>query len=342
MNLDLDEEQESLRRSFAELFSRESPSHVVRDAEPGGFSPALWELLAATGVPAMALPEEAGGAGARLSDCVVVAEQAGRLLAPVPLAEHVAAGRAVARGAAPEFTARIAAAGTPVTLVPRPVRAGRALVPAGAVARHVVVLDEARGRLLVVEGEPPGDAVPNLACLPLAERDLDLDGPAVTVVATGAEAERIFAEACGEWRLLLASMLVGLAEDALRRTVEYVRERHQFGRPIGGFQAIQHGLAEFPGRIAGARLLAARAAWSADEGTPDAARLARAAFAFASDTARQVTSRAIHYHGGYGVMAEHDIQLHYRRAKGWPLQAGDPAEEYRRLADIMYGPSKGV
>jgi alkylation response protein AidB-like acyl-CoA dehydrogenase len=343
MRLSLSDEQEDLRRTFAGLFARESPPQLVRASESTGFAPSLWKALAATGITTMAFPGEAGGADAALLECAVVAEQAGHHLAPVPLAEHVAAGRAIAAAGATAALRRLVDAGEPATLALQPLHGGthRVLLPAGAVARHVVVLD-ATGRLLLVEREPALVAVPNLAGLPLAELDPVDAGASATVLTDGAEAARAFAAGVAAWHLLTSAMLVGLAEQALALGVAYVREREQFGRPIGSFQAIQHGLAEFPGRIAGARLLAARAAWAADHADPDAERLARASLLFAAETAQAVTGRALHYHGGYGVMAEYDIQLYHRRAKGWPLQAGDPAHGYRTLADLTYGPGKGV
>ncbi|WP_436777404.1 acyl-CoA dehydrogenase family protein [Yinghuangia sp. YIM S09857] len=341
MQLTLDDEQEALRRAFAELFARESSSAAVRATEPTGFSPGLWEVLKAAGATDLGLPDEVGGADAALGHCVVIAEEAGRRVAPVPLAEHTAATRAVAHAGEPGPLAVLAAEPAPITLALRPVGHGPVLVPAGSVAGQVLVLDAERAHLLLIPNDTPPPAVPNLASLPLAEhRFAPADTPGV-LVADDARAHALFAAAVDDWRLLTAAALVGLADEALARTVEYVCDRRQFGRPIGSFQALQHGLAEMPGRIAGARLLTARAAWSSDNGHGDAGRLARTAFLFAAETARMVTSKAIHYHGGYGVMEEHDIQMYYRRAKGWPLVAGDPAAEYRRLADVLYGPAKG-
>jgi alkylation response protein AidB-like acyl-CoA dehydrogenase len=99
-------------------------------------------------------------------------------------------------------------------------------------------------------------------------------------------------------------------------------------------------LAELVGPLAGGRLLVAEAAWAADHDETELARLASSALLFTADLAQRVTARVVHYHGGYGVMAEYDPQLYYRRAKGWPLQLADPAREYQHLADVLYGPRK--
>jgi alkylation response protein AidB-like acyl-CoA dehydrogenase len=138
--------------------------------------------------------------------------------------------------------------------------------------------------------------------------------------------------------------LVGIAGAALDLGVEYAKARYQFGVPIGSFQAVQHGLADLPGMIDGARLLTHKAAWAErvgpldidDNSVEDQVALAAMAFVFASDVAAQATDRALHYHGGYGFAREYDIQLFYRRARGWSLVLDDPALECRRLADRIF------
>jgi alkylation response protein AidB-like acyl-CoA dehydrogenase len=182
--------------------------------------------------------------------------------------------------------------------------------------------------------------------MPIADRR---PGVAATVVATGADARAAFAHARAEWETLTAWSLTGIAVTAQAIALEYVKERHQFDRPIGSFQAVQQQLADLPIVIAGAQLLAGKAAWAGDRGTPgivdtdlcditDFETLAGMAFLFASDAAALATDRSLHVHGGYGYAEEYDIQLYYRRARGWSLVAGDPAHEALRLADAMFGP----
>jgi alkylation response protein AidB-like acyl-CoA dehydrogenase len=117
-----------------------------------------------------------------------------------------------------------------------------------------------------------------------------------------------------------------------------VSEREQFGVPIGSFQALQHTLADVSVALDGAQLLARKAAWAHDTGHPDAAALGAMAFLFAAEQAQRASDRALHFHGGYGFMEEYDIQLFYRRAKGWANVLDQPACEYARLADLRYGP----
>jgi alkylation response protein AidB-like acyl-CoA dehydrogenase len=318
MDLELDDDQLAIRELFAGFFEKECPPELVRAREGLGFAPALWDRVQELGIDAMAL--EAGLLGAALA-----AEQAGRHLAPVPLAEHIVAIRLVARA-----SSDVGHEAAPLTLALRPAGTTARLVPAGAVAAAVVALTD--DGLVLARGHAPNVATRNGAGLPVADRALT----DMMVLATGDEAAALHARAVDEWRVLTAAMLVGLADAALALGVAYVSERHQFGVPIGSFQAIQHGLAELPGPVSAARLLTLRAAWRADAGEDRLDVDAPMAFLFSTELARTVTSRVLHYHGGYGVMEEYDIQLHYRRARGWPAQLGDPAVDVEHLAALLY------
>jgi alkylation response protein AidB-like acyl-CoA dehydrogenase len=129
---------------------------------------------------------------------------------------------------------------------------------------------------------------------------------------------------------------LGLARRQLDLTVAYVKERRQFGVPVGSFQAVQHRLADVATDLDGARLLVRKAAWAAQGGEPEAAVLAAMAFVWAAGTAHRVATESLHFHGGYGYTLDHDIQLFFRRATAWPLVLGDPDRELGRLGDLLY------
>lgn len=330
MDLDPTAEQQSIIDVFGGLVERSAPLDRLREHEPVGFSAALWEQLVAVGAPAMAVPEGEGGAGATLLDLALAVEALGRRLAPAPLIEHAVAARLLARCDA--MTPAVLDGAHLATVALRPARAGVArLVPAGAVAQVVVAR---RGDDLVVISSAPGEHVPNLASSPLAHRALD-DG---RVLATGASARRLHDEAVDEWRALTAAALAGLGLGALDIGVRYVTEREQFGVPIGSFQSVQHALADVSVALDGAQLLARKAAWAHDDCRVDAPELAAMAFLFSAEHAQRASERVLHFHGGYGFMEEYDIQLFYRRAKGWANVLDEPALEYARLADLRYGP----
>src|SRR4051794_23172149 len=308
------------------FFQNESDPEVVRAAEPLGFDAALWRKACSVGLPGMCLPDAMGGGGSDLIDTALVVEELGRAAAPIPLVEHMVATRLLARHGAPSLDElvsgdRIAA----VALAPARHGAWQ-LVPAGAVANTVVGVDG--DSVVAVTGEPPMAAPRNHASSPLADRS--------TTGAAAVAAAGDFAAALDEWKTLTAAALVGVAAKAQELGVTYAKARHQFDRPIGSFQAVQHGLADMVGPIHGARLLTGKAAWACDHDPGDRARLASMAFLFATELAKTSTARSLHFHGGYGVMREYDIQLYYRRARGWPLVYQDTEHEYLSLADELF------
>jgi alkylation response protein AidB-like acyl-CoA dehydrogenase len=207
------------------------------------------------------------------------------------------------------------------------------LVPAGAVADLVVVV---RGEdlLLVEQRDKPAAAVPNLGAMPLADCPVPEDA---VVLARGEEAVAAWSRGVRQWRLLTAAALAGLAARALDIGLGYVVQRRAFGVLIGSFQTVQHRLADHATSVDGARLLSYKAAWALDRGLPSAGFLAEAAFLYAGETAFATASDSLHFHGGYGYTLEYDIQLYFRRAKAWPLVAGDRRAGYAALARSRYG-----
>lgn len=337
VDLGLTPDQESIQELFDGFFANESPPEVARAAEPLGFDRALWAKVCELGAPGMGVAESAGGGGAGLADLVVVAESLGRAIAPVPLVEHVVAARALP---APDVVAGDALA--TVSLRPADTDGRWWLCPAGAVADVVIGVDG--DELVAVRSTPPGEGPRNHASAPLADRSAR-DGDR-EVLGAAADMARLL----DEWRVLTAASLVGIADAAMAMGVEYVMAREQFGRPVGSFQAVQHGLADLPVLVDGGRLLTHKAAWALERDEPgvvdwrlnditDGPALAAMAFVFCGDAAATATDRSLHYHGGYGFAEEYDIQLYYRRARGWSLVLDDPSVECLALADRLFGPT---
>jgi len=338
MDLALSGEQQELIASFAGLLGRASFPERVRAAEPEGFDADLWHNLVEAGALTMAVPEALEGWGASLVDLGLVAEQAGRWLAPAPLIECQVAARllaSVGAGAAAETLAAMLDGSKLVTLSLHRPRSGVAtLVPAGAVCDSVVVLDGDR-LVLVPSPEERRHPVANLGSAPLA--DLTLVGG--IELATGAAALHAHDSAVDEWLVLTASALVGMGAAAHEAVCRYAAERQAFGSLIGSYQGVAHPLAEDATRLDGARLLAQKGAWALDTPQDRSRELAALAFAFACETAERATYQAIHFHGGYGFMLEHDVQLFYRRARGWARVWGSADDAYRRAAAARYGSS---
>ncbi len=339
VDLSLTGEQRQLVDSFAALCARESTSERVRAAEPSGFDPKLWNALLETGTLEMAVDETAGGWGASELELALIAEQLGRAVASAPVTEAQVAARLLAKSgeAGAELLETLLSGDRLVTFAPRAGRCGQlGLVPAGAVADHVIALAE--GRLLAVPVNHNRTVVGNLGSMPLADIMI---GDEFVVLADGARAREMFSGALDLWLTLTAVALAGAAKKAVEIGVDYAKQRRAFGSAIGSFQAVSHPLADSATAADGARLLGLKAACAfTDE--PDRVReLAAMAFAFAYETARDATRRSLHIHGGYGFGMEGDIQLYYRRVRGWALVFGEPGVALDRVADARYGAVAG-
>src|SRR5580658_706132 len=331
VNFSYDQDQEALASHARRLFEDASSWEVVKSAEPLGFSSDLWALVRQTGLCGISVEEWSGGQGGTLLDAAIVVEEAGRHGVPVPIVEQIVVGRLASRlrSISAELAEAIATGAVIGAIALEPAEAGSwRFLPGGAIAEVVCGL-EGDSLVMVVE-EPPMSAIPNLACSPMSHRE-SVGGECVGLTWD-------LAQALDEWRALTAAELVGIADASLWMGVDYANERRQFGHPIGWYQAIQHPLAELVGPIDAARLLVAEAAWSCDRNSSDRRLLATMAFVAAGKVARRASSVAMHCHGGYGVMAEHDIQLLYRRALGWSLIAGDPSKHLLNVADCLYDP----
>jgi len=336
MNLDLTDDQMALRDTWRDFFEKEAPIEVVRAAEPLGFDAALWSKVVKLGLPSAAVPGDRGGGGAGIIELAIGAELLGGSLAPVPLIEAAVATTMLAslpptNDLEPVAEAAVAGELLP-TLALHPVGDLARLVPAGAVA-DVVIARRGEELVLIRQTEKSEPAIPNLGAVPIATCLVPAEA---LVVASGPLALAAHRRAVAHWRALSAVALLGLGRRALEIGVEYVREREAFGSVIGSFQAIQHRLADHATALEGARLLAFKGAWAQDVNHPQAAELASMAFLFAAETAFRTASDSLHFHGGYGYTLEYDIQLYFRRAKAWPLAAGDPRAAYASLANDLF------
>lgn len=332
MDLSLSGEQRQLVNSFAAMYTQVSTPERVRAAEPLGFDPKLWAALTETGAVEMAVDESDGGWGASALDLALIAEPYGRALASAPLIEAQVAARALAACGDTDLLRDVLAGDTLVTFAPRPCDgAVLELVPGGAVADAVVAL--VGGRLLAASTADRAQ-IGNLGSLPLADIAI---GDDVVVLAEGDDAVRFFSDAVDLWLTLTAAALAGAAKRAVEIGVDYARQRHAFGTPIGAFQAVSHPLADSATAADGARLLALEAACAFTDEPGRVTELAAMAFAFAAETARDATHHSLHIHGGYGFGMEGDIQLYYRRVRGWAMVYGEPATALDRVADARYG-----
>ncbi|MBG6287010.1 acyl-CoA dehydrogenase [Pseudomonas nitroreducens] len=340
MNLSLSEEQLMLRESATRLFAAESTPVRVRtaEAEHGGFDRRLWQSLLDLGITVMRVPADAGGTDMGLLEAALVAEEAGRYLASVPLAESLPAARLLALlgGAdALDLLQRISQ-GAVVTLAPSPQEPNAPLlIPAAMQSDAVLVLDGKR--VFALSGAALQGSAASLGGdgSRLIE-SADLDRLERLHLASGDSARHAFLAAIEEWKLLKAAMLAGLSRQAVQMAAAYACERKQFGKAIGSFQGIAHPLADAITECDGAQLLVWHAASSIARSEADAASLISMAWWWAGQSACRAVARALHSFGGYGVSLEYDIQLYYRRARAWSLLAGNPADELDRIAERLW------
>ncbi|MEO9165234.1 MAG: acyl-CoA dehydrogenase, partial [Aquihabitans sp.] len=334
------DEQDALRDAVTRFLEKASSAEAVREAEPLGWDPKVWEGLTGIGVPTLGVPEDQGGSGASLRDLAVVAEACGARLAPAPVVETMVAARLLAEVAGSSERAAavlnaLAEGGAPVALALHPAVNGVCrLVPGAAVSAAVVALDG--DDLVLIELADQLTSPTNLGSAPLADVSLSGDHGSRTVLASGAEATAAHARAVDVWRALTARWMVGLAREAQAIGIQYATDRKQFGAAIGSFQAVQHRFADLATDLDGADLLSNKAVWALDVADPVAATFPTMAFWFAGDTAQRLASWSLHVHGGYGFMEEYDIQLYFRRAKAARLVLGDPRRELQSLAGRLW------
>jgi alkylation response protein AidB-like acyl-CoA dehydrogenase len=351
MRFALSDDQAALRDAARELLARECPPAVVRAGWPGAEAdPArvrsVWAKLAEMGVLGAAVPEEAGGLGLGAGDVVPLLEEAGRVALPLPLAE-------TAFVAAPAL-AQAAAGGDEEAgeLLERLV-AGEAIVAAGLDGSGLVPFAGVAEALLV--GDGPGGEI-RLAAASEAESVESIDGArALGRVQLGSPGEATPASegaAPAGGRLLeltpeqraaawdrgalgAAAQLLGLSRTLLALSTDYVKERRQFGVPIGTFQAVKHHLAGALLALEFAAPAALRAAWSLDQGAETAGRDVAMAKALASDAAERVAGVSLQVHGAIAYTTEYDLHLFAKRVWAGARAWGDAEWQRARVGAAL-------
>jgi alkylation response protein AidB-like acyl-CoA dehydrogenase len=321
----------AVRGYLAERFDLDAVRGVVEDGGSDGHPASLWKAAGEQGWLAALVPEEHDGLGLGLVEAQVIARALGAGVAPGPWRATVLAAEAVRLAGSDEQKAawlpRFAAGGAVGAFTLRGSAPG--VLPAveyGGVA-DVVVACSGDG-LALVEGAtatPRGsyDGTARLA---------DLDAGAGTALP-GATAE-VVEELAARATVLVAADLVGVAREAITRTVAYDREREQFGVPVGSFQAIKHALADLHVGVTMAEHAALYAAHAVDARLEDAPLAVSVAKAKASDVAVQATGAMIQYHGGIGYTWEHEAHFFYKRAKRLAGQWGDADSHREKIAAL--------
>ena len=337
---------ETVRTFFADnATSERTRAAMAATGRDAGLDRALWSAFAGElGLAGVGLPEVHGGAGLGMVEFALVAEAAGAQVAALPLLGTAMLGRAIAAGGAVAQQAawlpRLASGeviGTAaweadLILTDGTLFGSVPYLPHGAAADLLLVA--AAGGAWLVDLASPGVTVTGHVTMdqtrPLATAVLD--GAAAEPLADGAAA--LAAAHAAGW-IALAAEALGGAQAALDRTVAYSRERVQFGRPIGSFQAYKHRLADMMVEIEQARSAVYWAACAVDEGSPEATLALHAAKSFCAETFHMCAGNMIQLHGGIGFTWEHDAHLFFKRARSILSLYGSPQWHRERIATLV-------
>ncbi len=377
MDFAFSEQQDLLRASARQFLERECPPVMVRrwsdDAQ--GYSPDLWQKMAALGWMGLVLPETYGGSGLSLVDLTILMEEMGRALLPAPFFSSIALGALtlletgsdeqrqqmlprLVRGETKVCVALLEADGRydPRGISMRAsIRGNRAtlngtklFVVDAHVSDYIICVARTRG------GRDPESGIslfllditsPGIACTPLMSIDQTRRLCEVSFTRVGVSLEAMLGGRDAAWPTLqraldkatvaLCAEMVGGAERAMEMCVDYGKTRVQFGHPIGSFQAVKHKIADMKVWVENAKSVVYYAAWAVDRDAPEASRAASMAKAYCSEMYTQVTADGIQVHGGVGFTWDHHMHLYFKRAKSSEVLLGDSTWHRERTAALI-------
>jgi alkylation response protein AidB-like acyl-CoA dehydrogenase len=352
-----------LEKECPEAFVREM------EEDERGYTPEFWQKMAAQGWQGIVIPEQYGGTGMTFTDLIVLLEELGRAVVPGPFISTVVLGTMPILEAGTEeqkqkFLPKIAAGQLIMTLaltepsakwdadgVAMPAKAEgdsfvlsgtKLFVPDAHVSDYMVVAVRTK------ESENPEDGV---TLLLVDSKSAGIEFTVLKTIAADKQCEVAFnevrvpkANVLGEvdkgWPIIqgvkskatvaACAYLVGLSQMDFDTSLDYAKERIQFGRPIGSFQAIQHKFADMIIDVDGSRFITYKAAWGLQENEPDAEMLVSMAKAWCNEATRRVVAHGQQIHGGIGFTKDYKIELYFRRQKWMELMWGD-ADYHREL-----------
>ncbi|MCI0438425.1 MAG: acyl-CoA dehydrogenase [Chloroflexi bacterium] len=360
MDLGLNEAQQMLKNSAREFLEAECPYSYVREmeADERGYTPELWQKLAEQGWLGLSFPERYGGVELSFLDLAILLEEMGRSLLPGPFFSTVVLGGmtilyAGSEAQKQEYLPRIAEGQIIVTLAltepsarwdaagveTRATRQGDGYVINGT--KLFVPNAHVSDYLIVAARTGDGERDVTLFILPREARGVGQT--LLKTIASDRQSEVVFENVAVPSSAVLGEVnrgwdtiervlawgaigkcaeMIGGAQEVLNMTVEYAKQRTQFGRPIGTFQAIQHHCANMATDVEGSKYITYQAAWRLSEGLPAEREIAMAK-AWVSDAYRRVCALGHQSHGAIGFTKEHNMQLYSRRAKAAELAFGD-------------------
>ena len=376
MDFALSEEQEMLRKIAHDFLVEKCPRAWVREMESDekGYSPELWREMAELGWMGLVFPEEYGGSGMSFLDLVVLLEEMGRACLPGPFFSTVIlAGLSILEAGTEkqkqEFLPKIASGKSILTLALNEpgvdegassinmkampegdeylIKGTKLFVADAHIADYIVCVTRTEKgtsehgiTLFLVDAKNPGISYTLLRTLS-GEKLCEVDFDKVRVPK-----RNMLGELNHGWTIIdnilqkaivaKCAEMVGGAQQVLEMSVDYAKERKQFGRPIGSFQVIQHYCADMVIDIRSSRFLTYQAAWRVGQGLPCAREIAIAK-AWISDAYRKATAQGQQIHGSIGFTQEHDMPLYYKRAKAAELSFGGIDSQLEIVAGEILG-----
>jgi alkylation response protein AidB-like acyl-CoA dehydrogenase len=331
VNFDFTDDQQAIKSTARDfLAARFKPEKVRELAESGEYDSSLWDEMADLGWPGIFVDESHGGQGLGVLELVILTEELGYVAAPSPFLSNAAAGLMLQHAGSDAQRERwlpgVASGQGRGTVGVLGDDGSAALVPDAELAEFVVLVD-GDGAVVV----PTSDAA--------IERvdTIDDTRPYSRVSVSEGAGEPLPGDVRGALdraAVALAGELVGLSQKSLEMAVEYAKDRQQFGRPIGAYQAVSHNCAQMLLETESARSLTYYAGWAADHEPESLAVAASMAKAYASDAGFRVPARSLQVHGGIGFTWEHDLQFFLKRGKTDAHLYGTAREHRERVAEL--------
>ncbi len=361
MDLRFTETQEILKKMARDFLSTECPKTLVRKLEQSeeGYSPELWKKMAELGWMGLIIPEEYGGMGYTFQDLVVLLEEIGRNILPGPLIAtitstfpileagseeqkkellpKIAQGELILTTALLEGEGVFDASGIAVKATPKGddfiINGTKLFVEMAHVANHILCVTrtkhgtspEKRITLFIVDSKTPGiscEVIPTIAADKLCEvRFNNVTVPKKNILGKIDEGWLIVEMMLRKGAIAKCAESIGAIETCVEMTVAYSKERVQYERPIGAFQALQHIMADMWTSMETSRYLVYEAAWMESEGLP-CAKEASMAKAYVNEVYKNLSKWAVRVHGAIATSADHDIPLYYRRSKAADIAFG--------------------
>ncbi len=329
MNFDFSDDQQAIKRTAKDLLAdRFKPDHVRELAEAKAYDDEAWKEMCELGWAGIFIDEAHGGQELGAVELIILFEELGYSLAPVPFLSNAAAGLAIQVAGSDEQRERWLPG-----LASGELRGTVGLLKGGE-AR--LVPDAAEADLIVLAGDDGAVVAERGAAKVEAFEALDPTRRFGRVHADGGDplpgdVQPAIDRICAA----LAAENVGVAQRAMEMAVDYARERKQFDRPIGSYQAVSHRCAQMLLEVEGSRSAAYYAAWCADAEPETLAQAASMAKAYASDAGWRVCTSSLQVHGGIGFTWEHDLHFFLKRARTNGLMFGSASEHRERVASLV-------